>query len=330
MTPPSIRSVHGMFGSIDTARKAVEKLVERYKANRAHYQASSYNEETARSEFITPFFNALGWDLYNEAGLAEQYKDVIHEEGIKIGDFTKAPDYTFRVGGVRKFFVEAKKPFVDLRTDPASAYQLRRYAWSAKLPLSILTDFEELVVYDTRIRPSEGEKASVARILIYSLEELLPKLDEIWSIFSKEAVLKGSFDRYVLDARGKRGTSEVDSEFLKELEGWRLDLAKNIALRNPDLSVDDLNFAVQTTIDRIIFLRIAEARGAEEYGGLLGLTAGPNIYPRLVAAYKTADDRYNSGLFDFRNDRLTSELVLDDKTLKPILKGLLPSLSRHT
>lgn len=311
-----------MFGSIDAAREAIGKLVERYAANRDRYQDPSYNEETARSEFITPLFNALGWDVYNAAGLAEQYKDVIHEEGIKVGDFTKAPDYTFRVGGVRKFFVEAKKPAVDLHSDPAPAYQLRRYAWSAKLPLSILTDFEELVVYDARFRPREGDKPSVGRILTYRYDTFLPKLEEIWGIFSKEAVLKGSFDRYAESSRAKRGTSEVDEEFLKEIEGWREEFAKNIALRNPDLSADDLNFAVQTTIDRIIFLRIAEARGAEIYGGLLGLTGGPNIYPRLVAAYRSADDRYNSGLFDFRADRLTTDLNIDDGVLKPILKGL--------
>jgi hypothetical protein len=64
---------------------------------------------------------------------------------------------------VRKFFVEAKKPFVDLKEDPAPAYQLRRYAWSAKLPVSILTDFEEFVVYDTRIRPHEGDKPATHR-----------------------------------------------------------------------------------------------------------------------------------------------------------------------
>jgi hypothetical protein len=172
----------------DAARATIAILVERYIRNRDRYRASTYNEETCRAEFITPLFEALGWDVTNKGGLAEQYKDVIHEEGIKIGDFTKAPDYTFRIGGVRKFFVEAKKPLVDLRTDPAPAYQLRRYAWSAKLPLSILTDFEELAVYDTRIRPREGDKPSVSRILSFSYEDFLPKLEEIWGIFSKDAV----------------------------------------------------------------------------------------------------------------------------------------------
>ena len=78
---------------------------------------------------------------------------------------TKAPDYSFRIGGARKFFVEAKKPSVDIRNDIHPAYQLRRYAWSAKLPLSILTDFEELAVYDCRIRPDKGDKSSTARVM---------------------------------------------------------------------------------------------------------------------------------------------------------------------
>jgi hypothetical protein len=310
------------LGSRETTRQTVAALVERYARNRDRYRSSTYNEETCRAEFITPLFEALGWDVTNKAGDAEQYKDVIHEEGIKVGDFTKAPDYTFRVGGVRKFFVEAKKPFVDLKTDPAPAYQLRRYAWSAKLPLSILTDFEEIAVYDTRIRPNEGEKPSVARILYLTYEELLPRFDELWGVFSKEGVRKGSFDRYAEDTRGKRGTSEVDAEFLREIEGWRDEFARNIAIRNEDLSADDLNFAVQTSIDRIIFLRIAEGRGAEPYGSLLGLVNGADIYKRLVALYRRADARYNSGLFDFKADRLTTNLAIDDKVLKPILQNL--------
>ncbi len=98
----------------------------------------------------------------------------------------------------------------------------------------------------------------------------------------------------------------MDAEFLKEIEAWRDVLARNIALRNPALSVHELNFAVQHTIDRIIFLRMAEDRGIEPYGRLLALcaTAGPAIYPRLVDDLcRQADDKYNSGLFDFQGRR---------------------------
>src|SRR5208337_4908112 len=122
------------------------------------------NETQLRQEFLNPFFKALGWDVTNEKGYSEAYKEVIHEDAIKIGAFTKAPDYCFRIGGTRKFFVEAKKPSINIKDDFNPAFQLRRYAWSAKLPLSILTDFEEFVVYDTRIRPVISDKPATARI----------------------------------------------------------------------------------------------------------------------------------------------------------------------
>jgi hypothetical protein len=131
----------------------VAGLVERFARNREAYRSPKYNETQTRREFIDPLFKTLAWDMDNEQGLAEAYKDVIHEDAIKVGGATKAPDYCFRIGGTRKFFVEAKKPAVGLDTEPEPAYQLRRYAWTSKLPLSILTDFEEFAVYDCRIGP---------------------------------------------------------------------------------------------------------------------------------------------------------------------------------
>ncbi len=101
-----------------------------------------------------------------------------------------------------------------------------------------------------------------------------------------------------------------------------MQLAQNIALRNPALSEDELNFAVQQTIDRIIFLRIAEDRGAEEYGHMKGALKGENYYTNLFQYFKEADDKYNSGLFNFKRDRLSKELVIDNKVLKSIITEL--------
>lgn len=305
-------------------------LVERFSLHKDAYKAPIYNETQVRREFIDPLFKALGWDIDNEQGYAEAYKDVVHEDAIKVGGNTKAPDYAFRIGGTRKFFLEAKKPSVNIKTDVASAFQLRRYAWSAKLPLSILTDFEELAVYDCRVRPQQGDKASVARVSYYTYEDYVEKWDEIASIFSRQAVLKGSFDKYADDNKRKRGTAEVDDAFLEEIEKWRSSLAKNIAFRNNALTVHELNTAVQRTIDRIVFLRIAEDRGIEAYGQLQKVGAGKSIYHALSNLFKKADERYNSGLFHFRAgdgsgetlDQFTLDLTIDDKVLKPILTGL--------
>ena len=312
-----------------SAPQIIRDLVERFERNLEAYKSGSYNETQARREFIDPFFEALGWDINNVQGYAEAYKDVIHEDAVKVGGVTKAPDYSFRIGGTRKFFVEAKKPSIQIKDDPAPAFQVRRYAWSAKLPLSIVTDFEEFAVYDCRVKPDQKDKADKARITYYTFRQYADKWDEIAAIFSRDAILKGSFDKYAESHKAKRGTTEVDSAFLEEIESWRDTLAKNIALRN-SLSVRELNEAVQRTIDRIIFLRIAEDRGIEEYGSLRGICNGPNTFARLRELFYKADDRYNSGLFHFRHekgeaeppDSLTLSLTIDDKPLKEILKRL--------
>lgn len=313
-----------------SAPKEVLKLIENFEHNLEAYRGGKYNETQVRLDFINPFFKALGWDMDNSAGYAEAYRDVIHEDAIKVGNSTKAPDYSFRVGGQRKFFLEAKKPSVNIKDDIEPAFQLRRYAWSAKLPLSIVTDFEEFAIYDCRQKPNKGDKASKARLFYCTFRDYAEKWDEIASIFSKDAVLKGSFDKYATTSKGKRGTSEVDSAFLEEIEGWRDLLARNIALRNDNLSQRELNFAVQQTIDRIIFLRICEDRGIEPYGRLMSLQNGANIYGRLREMFRDADDRYNSGLFHFKReksraespDELTLNLEIDDKPLKEIFKNL--------
>jgi type I restriction-modification system DNA methylase subunit len=198
------------------------------------------------------------------------------------------------------------------------------------LPLSILTDFEEFAVYDCRVKPDQKDKASVARILYISFTEYATRWEEIASVFSRDAVLKGSFDKYAEENKAKRGTAAVDDAFLQTIESWRKALAENLALRNKKLTQRETNFAVQRIIDRIIFLRICEGRGIEDYGKLKALADHDNIYSRLGQLFKEADDRYNSGLFHFKPekgrheppDQLTLNLDLDDKLLRGILKGL--------
>ena len=309
---------------------AILDLVERFDRNRAAYRAGQYNEAQLRIEFLDPFFEALGWDMYNKHGYSEAYKDVIHEDSIKVGDATKAPDYCFKIGKERKFFLEAKKPSVDIRGDVGAAFQLRRYAWSAKLPLSILSDFEEFAVYDCRIKPEKADKAGVARISFLTYQDYPTHWEEIAAVFSREAVLQGSFDRYAESNKAKKGTAEVDDAFLQEIESWRELLAHNLALRNPSLRPRELNFAVQSTIDRIIFLRICEDRGIETYGQLQALLNGANTYARLGEMFARADQRYNSGLFHFSAekgraeppDEFTLGLAIDDKPLKEIIRRL--------
>ncbi len=308
----------------------VVELIETFDRDIEAYHSQQYNETQLRREFIDPFFKELGWDVTNERGYSQAYKDVIHEDAIKVGGTTKAPDYCFRIGGVRKFFLEAKKPSVDIKGDPHPAYQLRRYAWSAKLPLSILTDFEEFAVYDCQTRPRQTDKADTARIMYFTYKHYPDKWAKIADVFSRDAILKGSFDKFAVATKGKRGTTTVDIELLAEIETWRKMLARIIALRNGTLTKNEINFSVQRTIDRILFLRMCEDRGIEQYQQLQSIISGDRTYPRLCEIFEKADQKYNSGLFHFHDepgratppDDLTPNITIDDKDLKYILHSL--------
>ncbi len=307
----------------DSARQKIAELTERFEEQYASYKKAEYNETLTRRDFIDPFFKALGWDVDNEHGYAEAYREVIHEDKVKIGHATKAPDYSFRLpGGKRLFFVEAKKPSVVVKDDIYPAYQVRRYGWSAKLPVSIITDFEEFAVYDCLKKPNPTDKASVARIKYLTFRDYLSEFEFLWDTFSKERVLKGSFDKFVQGAAGKKGTATVDREFLQSLDKWRTYLATSISTHNKSLDEDELNFAVQQTIDRIIFLRIAEDRSVEPYGNLREAVKHGELYPNLLRVFRDADQKYNSGLFDFSKDRISEGLKVDNKVIKTIVNEL--------
>jgi predicted type IV restriction endonuclease len=112
--------------TLQEARNQVERLVARFHRNLDAYKRAEYKEEQARVECINPVFEALGWDVRNTKGYAEPYKDVILEDAIRLGRSVGAPDYCFRSGGTRTFFLEAKKPSVSVEADIGPAYQLRR------------------------------------------------------------------------------------------------------------------------------------------------------------------------------------------------------------
>lgn len=318
--------------NFEKSKKEIKDLCHRFDIHKEEYLQKDYKEARVRLEFIDPMFKALGWDVDNEQGFSRLYQEVIVEDNVSVGKKTKNPDYTFRIGGQKIFYVEAKAPHVNLDTNKSPAYQVRRYGWNAKLDICILTDFHELMVYETKEKPEENQPTSIGRVRKYKYTEYVDKWEEIYTIFSKEGVLKGFFYEFTesKETSPKRGTSRVDSEFLKDIENWRLLLARNIALRNKDLTLEELNLAVQLIIDRIVFFRMAEDRGIERYQTLHKLAKKENIYVHLCEVFKKADLKYNSGLFHFNHtpdysefvDNITLHLNIDDGVFKQIFKNL--------
>jgi hypothetical protein len=176
------------------APKEIVDLVERFKRNLLEYKASTYNEAQTRQEFINPFFQALGWDMCNVSGSPERYKEVLCGSCLDLESTTLTPDYTFRVDGNIKFLIEAKKPFVNLNGRANPAYQLRSYAWHAKLPISIITNFKEFALYDCRYQPKRTDDVNTARIVYIEYTDYISSWDWISNKFSKPAIQRGCLD----------------------------------------------------------------------------------------------------------------------------------------
>lgn len=293
----------------------------------------SKNETETRRYYIDKFFEALGWDVSNEKGKRE----VIHEDIVKVKGKTKFPDYGFYFKGKRVFFVEAKDTKVDIKNDSRPAFQLRSYAWSAKLGVSILTDFEEFAVYDCTVRPKENDRTEAARIKYFTYEDYLKEgvFDYIYDLFERENVANGSLDAYSENLCNRKGSETVDVHFLSTLDELRTKLAVVISKLNREMSEKDINYAVQQIIDRIIFLRVAEDRNVENYGLLAlanpknkneddfknyGFNGENSYYENLNYIFDRANEKYNSGLFD--EDAIVKNLNIDDKTIKDIIDEL--------
>ena len=321
MTDPAAKS---------SARARVAELVAAFKRNEADYRYTTYNETQARTDFITPLLNAFGWDVYNTKGHQLALREVIEEATVEVGEekLHKKPDYELRLARQRKLFVEAKKPSVRIETDSAAAFQTRRYGFSASLPISVLTNFRQLAIYDCLPAPNDNEAAHVARRLIVSCEEFEARFDELWPLLSQEAVYSGEFDRQFEVDSIRRGAEQFDDLFLKQVRDWRERLASDIYRNTPGLTSEELTYAVQLFLSRIIFLRICEDRNIEQYETLRNL-GSTGTFDALMTELRRADAFYDSGLFRLMDDSGLG-VRISDTTLQAIINELYYPASPYT
>lgn len=290
----------------------IKNLVDHFETNYPNFKRSSYNEAQLRIDFLDPLFSAFGWDVNNSSGKSTHEREVIIEESIQVvgSEFNKKPDYTFRLNGSRKFFVEAKKPSVSIDTDPKSARQVRRYGFSAKLPISVLTNFEHLAIYDCSSPVDNEDKVFYSRVTLYHYKDFVEKFDEISEKIGRQSVISGKFDDYWKEISEKVEKAPVDKIFLGMINTWRLNFAKYFIEINPSIDVDKLNDLIQSYINSIIFLRICEDRELERLNTLHNLSKNED-YAAFITLLKNSDKKYNAGLFnleyidEFLNDKNT-------------------------
>ena len=233
-----------------------------------------------------------------------------------------------RLARQRKLFVEAKKPSVRIDTDRVSSFQIRRYGFSANLPISVLTNFRHLAVYDCRTAPRETAAAHVCRRLLVSYEEFEARFDDLWPLLSRESVFSGQFDQLFEVDPASAGVEQFDNLFLDQVRDWRRRLAEDIHRNTPGLTSAELTYVVQLFLSRIIFLRICEDRAIERYETLRKLDRYA-IFDALMQELRRADAFYDSGLFRLMDDQRLG-IRIDDTTLGRLIEELYYPASPYT
>ena len=298
----------------------LKAIISAFEKEYAIYKTPKYSEAQLRIDFLNPLLKTFGWDVDNEETKSQFLRDVIQEESIDVevedSVTKKNPDYTLRIQGTRKFFIEAKKVSIDLDKSNKPAFQTRRYGWNANLGISILTNFESLSVYDCRHKPNAEDVASVARYNSFHFLEYLSKFDELYQLLSFQSVASGYIDEYF--AVTQKETTTFDDYFLKQIENWRKSLASDVIANNDGFNNEDINFLIQRLLNRIVFLRICEDREIEKFETLKHIKS----YDELKQLFISSDKKYNSGLFDFIEDNFSLNINLKSEILIEIFNEL--------
>lgn len=289
------------------------ELIRAYAEHFAQYSQMDYNETEVRNDFVNPLFEILGWDVLNKKKLPQHLREVKHEAAVYVEEDgenrKKKPDYAFHLGTEVCFFLETKKPSVNIMQNKEAAFQTRRYGWNGNLRASVLSNFTDMIIYDTSIRPNENDEVSTAMVAHYHYTEYVEKFAEISRFLSYASVVSGEFFEIFDKVTDTFRKEPFDKYFLAQIKEWRYSLSQDIYNNNSDLDEESLNVFVQRIINRIVFLRICEDRNLEQYETLKKI----KMYSELRRLFDAADKKYNSGLFeliDEENIQITDGLLI--------------------
>jgi len=312
MNDMTSQKVREMPCTKEQAREDINKLIEKYERIKADGRIKRYNEEMTKKDFIVPLFGALGWDVYNKKA-----DEVTAEEKVSRGRV----DYAIRINGMPKLFVEAKALRGDL-DQPKWAKQAINYAWHKGVIWAVLTDFEEVKVFNAEIKSTYPLQS-----LLFSLSyrQYLERFDQLW-LLSRESLEQGLLDKEAEKWGKKLRKAPVDKQLLADFTRWRGLLSKDILKLNlgKDLTEEDLDESVQRILDRLIFIRSCEDRGLEQKALISDMREWGDrgrgaLVKKVREIFRDFDDKYNSELF---REHLCDELEISNEVLKDVISGL--------
>jgi type I restriction-modification system DNA methylase subunit len=254
------------------------------------------SEETIRT-WLNELLAIFDWDVRDTSQiLQEKVLSKAEKEKLKeIGSQNTRPDYTFRIAKEKLTFLDAKDISVKILADAEAAFQIKSYGWSILAPCAFISNFEEFAIYDCTYTPEQGQDPTLGR-LYFTLEDYVVNYEVLETHLLKENIYKGKLNEiYSTSLRDNKYIEKItpDLKFAQQLSDFRLALAADILENNPKFIGDNsanLSYIVQIIINRVLFIRVCEARKIEEENLLLSF--------RDIGFW---DAFKNSSYFDFFN-----------------------------
>lgn len=309
---------------MEQRKNALEHLIKQYKEVRSNTNDKDISEQTIRS-WIQDFLEIFGWNTKNTSSIIQE-KQLSKQEKAKLGEINSTanrPDYKLLANGKVITFLDTKNIDVNIKNCKNSAFQIKSYGWSISAPCSFITNFDEFAIYDTTYTPNPDQETNFGRIYL-TIDEYIDKFEILDEHLNKDKVSSGILEKLYSndsDMRKKVPRISPDTAFAENLSKFRLALGNAILFHNEKIinnNIELLSYIVQMIINRIIFIRVCEARNVEKDGLLLDF-ADKGFWDSFKhSSYYDFFEHYDGPLFA-RDSRL-HKLVIPNEVFKELLQ----------
>jgi Type I restriction-modification system methyltransferase subunit len=307
-------------------KEILKELIEKYQSFKEQGRLDLSSEETMRT-WINEFLAIFNWDVRDTSQILQEkvLSKAEKERLAEIGSTSTRPDYTFKRGKDKLTFLDAKGIYIDLETDSEAAFQIKSYGWSILAPCAFITNFEEFVIYDCTYIPSQEQPVSFGRIYL-KIDDYLDNFEILENHLLKSYILNGKLSLIYSDTlEGERGIQKLSPDFLfaQQLSEFRLALATQILTSNKPTINDNsemLAYITQVVINRIIFIRICEARKIEKEGLLIEFQKNGFWNSFKESSYNDFYEHYDGPLFDRINN--IHEIEIPDEVFNSLIELL--------
>jgi type I site-specific restriction endonuclease len=143
--------------------------------------------------WIDELLSLFGWDVQNtQQVLTEHTLNPAERAKLHgIGSSNIRPDYTLVNGKVKLVFVDAKSLAINIENDKNAAFQIRSYGWSIGAPFSVVTNFEQLAIYDCSVMPNIDDEANYARPYLFCYNQYEENSEILEALLERGNIISG-------------------------------------------------------------------------------------------------------------------------------------------